>query len=98
MLPAMTESMSSSLGLGFDESNETACRICHCSQVPHCGAVTCVHAFGTACGPLAEIASMVVISRPSTVLICFVQERMALPFCSTVQAPHSAIPQPNFVP
>src|SRR6267378_3328395 len=44
------------------------------------------------------MASMVVISAPANVLICFVQERMAFPFSSTVQAPQSAMPQPNFVP
>ena len=31
---------------------------------------------------------MVVISSPSTVPICLEQERIAFPFCSTVQAPH----------
>ena len=41
---------------------------------------------------------MVVISIPSTVLICLEHDRIAFPFCSTVQAPHSPMPHPNFVP
>ena len=98
MLPDMAESMSSSVGLGFDESNDTACMIWPGWQYPHCGTFTSAQAFCTGCGPLAEIDSMVVISRPSTVPIGLEQERMAFPFCNTVQAPHSAMPQPNFVP
>src|ERR1700693_1027177 len=42
--------------------------------------------------------SMVVISEPPTSLIAVVQERIAAPFWWTVQAPHKAMPQPNFVP
>ena len=41
---------------------------------------------------------MVVISAPLTCFIGVVQERMAAPFWCTVQAPHSDMPQPNFVP
>src|ERR1700704_3002397 len=41
---------------------------------------------------------MVVTLRPATVESGVMQERMALPSKWTVQAPHSAIPQPNLVP
>src|SRR6266567_7343387 len=98
MLPAITESMSSSEGLGLDESNDTACIICPGWQYPHCGTFTSAHAFCTTCGPLLEIDSMVVISSPSRVLIGLEHDRIAFPFCSTVQAPHKAMPQPNLVP
>src|SRR6478609_9464469 len=98
MLPAITESMSSSVGLGFDERRDTACMICPGWQYPHCGTFTSAHAFCTTCGPLLEMASMVVISSPSTVPIGLEHERMAFPFWSTVQAPHKAMPHPNFVP
>src|ERR1017187_3967775 len=87
MLPDMAESMSSSVGLGFDESNDTACMIWPGWRKPHCGTFTSAQAFCTACGPCVERDSMVVISRPSTVLICFEQERIAFPFCRTVQVP-----------
>src|SRR6185503_5109063 len=41
---------------------------------------------------------MVVIFLPSAADIGVLQERIGLPSSSTVQAPHSAAPQPNFVP
>src|SRR5882762_6061246 len=41
---------------------------------------------------------MVVISLPASLLVLVTHERMAVPFWSTVQAPHSAIPHPNLVP
>src|SRR5580765_8296002 len=43
-------------------------------------------------------ASMVVIFLPSAAEIGVMQERMACPSTCTVQAPHSAAPQPNLVP
>src|SRR5438477_3773647 len=90
--------MSTSVGCGFDESSETACMICPGWQYPHCETFTSAHAFCTACGPCAEMPSMVVICNPPTVPICFEHDRTALPSCSTVHAPQSAMPQPNFVP
>src|SRR3984957_21049404 len=42
--------------------------------------------------------SMVVISAPLTSWIGVVHDRMAAPLECTVHAPHSAMPQPNFVP
>ncbi|CAN1725085.1 protein of unknown function [Hyphomicrobium sp. 1Nfss2.1] len=42
--------------------------------------------------------SMVVMSAPSSVSIGETHERRGSPFTCTVQAPHWAMPQPNFVP
>src|SRR5437660_10992635 len=47
---------------------------------------------------VAAIASMVVISDAPTLSIAVMQERVAAPSMCTVQAPHSAMPQPNLVP
>ncbi len=41
---------------------------------------------------------MVVIAAPSTDATGIVHERSALPLTCTVQAPHCAMPHPNFVP
>jgi hypothetical protein len=41
---------------------------------------------------------MVVIAESPTLSTGVMQERMGVPFECTVQAPHSALPQPNFVP
>src|SRR6266851_10418742 len=44
------------------------------------------------------MASIVVIALPAAALTGVTQERIAWPPRCTVQAPQSAIPQPNFVP
>jgi hypothetical protein len=44
------------------------------------------------------MASMVVTGASPTLATGVTQERVAAPFRWTVQAPHSAMPQPNFVP
>ncbi len=49
------------------------------------------------CGP-AERPSMVVIRLPATSPTAVTQERVASPSTCTVQAPHSAMPQPYLVP
>src|SRR5580765_1174154 len=41
---------------------------------------------------------MVVTFLPATLEIAVMQERVASPLMCTVQAPQSAMPQPNFVP
>ena len=41
---------------------------------------------------------MVVTVFPATVETCVVQDRVGWPLIWTVQAPHSAMPQPNLVP
>ena len=47
---------------------------------------------------VSPIASMVVIALPAPALIGVTQDRIGCPSRCTVQAPHSAIPHPNFVP
>ena len=47
---------------------------------------------------VAPIASIVVISEVPMLSTGVMQDRMATPSTCTVQAPHSAMPQPNFVP
>src|SRR6266478_5531015 len=47
---------------------------------------------------VAPIASIVVTSDLPTPAIGMIQERTATPSMCTVQAPQSAMPQPNFVP
>src|SRR3984893_171955 len=98
MFPDMPPSMSSSLGLGFSFSREMACMICPDWQYPHCGTLYSIHFCCTTCSPSLEMASMVVISFPAVVLILVTQDRIAFPSWCTVQAPHSAMPQPNLVP
>ena len=41
---------------------------------------------------------MVVTLLPATVETCVMQDRVGWPLMCTVQAPHSAMPQPNLVP
>ena len=47
---------------------------------------------------VVSMASIVVTSASPTPSTGITHERMAAPFRWTVQAPHSAIPQPNLVP
>jgi hypothetical protein len=47
---------------------------------------------------VAPTASMVVIACPTAALTGITQDRRGLPSECTVQAPHSAAPQPNLVP
>lgn len=44
------------------------------------------------------IASMLVTAASPTLATGMTQERNGMPFTCTVQAPHKALPQPNFVP
>src|SRR6202040_1963015 len=66
---------------------------------PHCTTSRSSQAFWIlAPAAVAPIASIVVIAdvpMPSTGVM---QERVATPSMCTVQAPHSAMPQPNLVP
>src|SRR5208282_4512780 len=52
----------------------------------------------TGCDASADSPSIVVIFFPATLEIGVMQEREAWPLMCTVQAPQSAIPQPNLVP
>src|SRR5882672_4911196 len=94
----MALSMSASLGRGVFLSNAQADMNCALWQYPHWTTSTSVHARRSAsiCCPCTP--SMVVTSRPCTASIGVTHERTASPFRCTVQAPHSALPQPNFVP
>src|SRR5882672_6736067 len=94
----MALSMSASLGRGVFLSNAQADMNCALWQYPHWTTSTSVHARRSAsiCCPCTP--SMVVTSRPCTASIGVTHERTASPFRCTVQAPHNALPQPNFVP
>src|SRR6266849_5190666 len=98
MLPLMASSMSLSVGLGFFESSATADMIWPGWQYPHCGTSSSIQACWTGWLPSAERPSMVVTFFPATLEIGVMQERAASPLMWTVHAPHSAMPQPNFVP
>src|SRR6266849_10220637 len=98
MLPLMASSMSASVGLGFLESRATADMICPDWQYPHCGTSSSSQASCTGWLPSTESPSMVVTFLPATLEIAVMQERVASPLICTVQAPQSAMPQPNFVP
>src|SRR6266478_2146363 len=98
MLPLMAVSISASVGLGFFASSATADIICPDWQYPHCGTSSSIQALCTAWLPSAERPSMVVTFFPDTLEIGVIHERVASPLMCTVQAPHSAMPHPNFVP
>src|SRR5215472_4789364 len=68
-------------------------------QYPHCTTSRSSQAFWIlAPAAVAPMASMVVTSDLPMLSIGVTQERVALPSMCTVQAPHSAMPQPNLVP
>src|SRR6266852_8063474 len=98
MLPLMAPSISASVGFGFFASRATADMICPDWQYPHCGTSSSIQACCTGWLPSAESPSMVVTFLPATLEIAVTQERVASPLICTVQAPQSAMPQPNFVP
>src|SRR5882762_11749484 len=98
MLPDMASSMSLLVGLEFSLRNTAALMICPDWQYPHCGTSTSIHAFCNGCVRFSDSPSMVVTFFPATRDSGATQERMALPSRCTVHAPHSAMPQPNFVP
>src|SRR5579864_1445757 len=93
----MAESMSLSVGWGLLASSADADIIWPAWQYPHCGTSTSIQAFCTGCVPSADNPSMVVTGS-FTVPTCVWQDRTALPFRWTVQAPQSPAPQPNLVP
>src|SRR5208337_1293784 len=82
----------------FLASNATADMICPDWQYPHCGTSSSIHAFCTGWEPSAERPSIVVIFFPAMLETAVMHERAGSPSMCTVQAPHSAMPQPNFVP
>ena len=94
----MAESMSASVGFGVLASSATADMICPDWQYPHCGTSSSIQAFCTGWLRSAERPSMVVTGCSPTALTGVTQERMGSPPRCTVQAPHSAMPQPYLVP
>src|SRR6266478_8137265 len=98
MFPLMASSISASVGFGFFASSATADMICPDWQYPHCGTSSSIQAFCTGCDASVESPSIVVIFFPATLETGVMQERVASPLMCTVQAPQSAMPQPNFVP
>src|SRR5690606_37314106 len=99
MLLLIASSMSSSVGFGLLSSTAFAARIWPDWQSPHCGAPASIHACCSGCGfSSSPRPSIVVTSLPATAESGVTQARPGLPSMSTVQAPHSVMPQPYFVP
>src|ERR1700730_4956231 len=99
MFPAIAASMSESSGFGVAASRAAADMIWPDWQYPHWTTSRSSQAFCTL-APTGEapMPSMVVTARSRTALTGSMQERTGLPSICTVQAPHCAMPQPNFVP
>src|SRR6476661_799797 len=99
MLPDIALSISASVGCGLLASSADADMIWPDWQYPHWTTSRSSQAFWIlAPTAVLPIASMVVISELPMLSIGVMQERVGSPLTYTVQAPHSAIPQPNFVP
>src|SRR6266446_4558263 len=99
MLPDIASSISESVGCGLLASSAEADMIWPDWQYPHCTTSRSSQAFWIlAPAAVVPIASIVVISDVPMLSIGVMQERVATPSICTVQAPHSAMPQPNFVP
>src|SRR3954463_912954 len=99
MLPAIAWSMSLSEGWGFSLSSAVAATIWPDWHEPHRGTSRLAHAACTFLPTsVAPTPSMVVIFLPPAADNGVLQERIGLPSKRTVQAPHSAAPQPNLVP
>src|SRR6185503_11045485 len=93
----MAPSISLSDGCLLVESSAAADIIWPAWQYPHCGTSTSIQARCTGCVPSTDNPS-IVVTGSFTVPTCVWQDRTALPFTWTVQAPHSPAPQPNLVP
>src|SRR6266540_1529420 len=91
-------SISASEGCGFFASSAAAAMICPDWQYPHCGTSSSIHARCTTCERFLDRPSIVVTRLPATADTGSTQVRVATPSRWTVQAPHWAMPQPNFVP
>src|SRR3984893_7579234 len=99
MFPAIAASMSESSGFGVAASRAAADMIWPDWQYPHWITSRSSQAFWTfAPTGVAPTPSMVVTARSRTAPTGNMQERTGLPSICTVQAPHWAMPQPNFVP
>src|SRR6266852_7553120 len=95
----MALSISASVGRFTFASSAAALMIWPDWQYPHCGTSFAIQA---SCSTLPSlvwpIPSMVVILLPAAELRDVEQDRAGWPFTCTVQAPHSAMPQPYLVP
>src|SRR6266404_6211652 len=99
MLPDIASSISESVGCGLLTSSAEADMIWPDWQYPHCTTSLSSQAFWIlAPAGVAPIASMVVTSERCRLSTVVMHERVAVPSMCTVQAPHSAWPQPNLVP
>src|SRR5437867_1438834 len=99
MLPDIAWSISVSVGEGFFASNAVAAMIWPDWQYPHCTTSRSSHACWTFLPTdVAPMPSMVVMAWPTAALTGVTHDRRGMPSRFTVQAPHSAAPQPNFVP
>src|SRR5712671_2221161 len=99
MLPDIASSMSESVGRGLLASSAEADMIWPDWQYPHCTTSRSSQAFWIlAPAAVAPIDSIVVIAEAPMLSTEVMQERVATPSICTVHAPHSAMPQPNFVP
>src|SRR5713226_7025318 len=99
MLPDIASSMSESVGCGLLARSAEADMIWPDWQYPHCTTSRSSQAFWIlAPAAVAPIASIVVIAEVPMLSTGVMQEREATPSICTVQAPQSAMPQPNFVP
>src|SRR5262249_33306000 len=99
MLPDIASSISESVGCGLLASSAEADMIWPDWQEPHLTTSRSGRLLGLwAPAGVAPIASIVVTAEVPMLSIGVIQERVATPPICTVQAPHSAMPQPNLVP
>src|SRR6476619_1088282 len=98
MLPSMCVTIWSRVGFGLEASNSAAFMIWPDWQYPHCGVSSAIQAFCSGCDEFGDRPSMVTTLAPSAAETGVEQERTALPFRCTVQAPQKPAPQPYFVP
>src|SRR5208282_2877158 len=98
MLPDIASSISLSVGAGISDKSFAALIICPGWQYPHCGTSISIHANCSGCVVSTERPSMVVMDLPTARDTGVTHERTVCPSRCTVHAPHSAIPQPYFVP
>ena len=99
MFPDMAASISASVGIGFFFHQRRRGHDLPRWQYPHCGNI-CLYRglLHRVRPPSAGRPSMVVMFFPAAVEMGVTQERAASPLMCTVQAPHKAMPHPNFVP
>src|SRR5687768_11964953 len=90
--------MSLSEGFGVFASSAAADMSWPAWQYPHCGTSSSCQARCSACVPVGDSPSIVMIGALPTADIGVEHDRTALPRMCTVHAPHWPMPQPNLVP